>query len=668
MRTPGRKGHFMDISKKPPVLSRHAKNLLLLAEKGTPDLVQWYVGIWQSWGELAILNELYGGGCIKYRWGRDVFLVTLDGTYFPDGEKTVLHRSRLLEDGKLIEEELKIDICYEYKYAYGASSLFKCFFKVFPAIDLVDTEKISGLGFPNPFSFLHDPDEDAEGDFTKIAGKAFFKRAKACEESPEFLKRWEELKPSESNENDFPHYSVRGNKIFRQTALYLCPNMTHLKTQSEAPGKCEECGLEKYIKTGEPELFDGQILSDTLQAIWMKFQSDKDSPNFNERELIGHYESANPDQKWRNEAKEMLSWAEAMRKKQRGEAPGGARLQDGELDELEREKAELELAEMRKFIEVPGAPAEPLYITAKALQACDKVLGFKLDTEKRLPGTRDTQVVSKWKIITRNYLEALQMLVENPNGEKDIAFLEECFDHKAIFLEAAEYVGSQSFITERFFDKIAEKISAWGSKGQNGTNRAVDGEEQIFNEKFFEIAEAAKVYSFKMGNEIDHITKGKGSICLCNLITDEKAKHGLTVDQVRNQSTLIESREAQEGQKTNVIDEVLSQSGRQEILKRIEFLGEKEKDAGVLTEEEEIEKDALIEELGKATHQGKIKKVFTGIQETKNKERESTQTAIKRALKEFQNRQIKEYLENHIEFKSSLFYYNGEPFEITTTE
>jgi hypothetical protein len=103
-------------------------------------------------------------------------------------------------------------------------------------------------------------------------------------------------------------------------------------------------------------------------------------------------------------------------------------------------------------------------------------------------------------------------------------------------------------------------------------------------------------------------------------------------------------------------------------LKRIQDLNEKENDTGSLTEEDEIERDKLQEELGKATNQGKTKKLYTDIQASKNKERENTQTAIRRALKELQNQKINEYLDKNITFKNSLFYYKGETFEITTTK
>jgi hypothetical protein len=193
-------------------------------------------------------------------------------------------------------------------------------------------------------------------------------------------------------------------------------------------------------------------------------------------------------------------------------------------------------------------------------------------------------------------------------------------------------------------------------------------EVETVNKDLFEITEATKAFRLKMGNETDFINKGIASKCLCNLITHKSANQGLTVDQIRNQSKLIEVREAQEKAKTNIIDEILSQNGRNDILKRIDFLNEKENDTGTLTEDEEIEKNNLVEELSKATNQGKVKKVFTGIQEVKNRERESTQTAIKRALKELQNLKINEYLDKNIVFERGLFYYKGKPFELTTTE
>jgi hypothetical protein len=96
---PGR-GQIMDVEKKPPVLSHKAKRLLLLAEKGTPDLLSWYIGIWDAWDEIPIINQQYAGGFRKCRLGDDVFLedsssgftmlsqkMTTEGVHLENGEK-----------------------------------------------------------------------------------------------------------------------------------------------------------------------------------------------------------------------------------------------------------------------------------------------------------------------------------------------------------------------------------------------------------------------------------------------------------------------------------------------------------------------------------------------------------------------------------------------------
>jgi hypothetical protein len=86
----------------------------------------------------------------------------------------------IYNNDNFIEEEWK-----EYQYAHDANSLFQCFFKVFPEIDNVNTEKISGLGFKNPFRLLN---------LKQIDKDTFLGNVKLCQESTIFKDEWDKIK------------------------------------------------------------------------------------------------------------------------------------------------------------------------------------------------------------------------------------------------------------------------------------------------------------------------------------------------------------------------------------------------------------------------------------------------------------------------------------------
>lgn len=175
-----------------PSLSSPATNLLLWAATGNRNLVNWYTFIWYSWDELPIINDLYGGGFLKWRLGNNLIILTAsnDGSLY--GQKLTGYQTTF-ENGipieKKTEEEYRL-----YEFWNGARSLLQCFFMVFPEIDRVDTEKISGLGFKNPFLFLHEPEENPSSNIGNIKRGTFFQQAIACHGSSEFTTEWERLK------------------------------------------------------------------------------------------------------------------------------------------------------------------------------------------------------------------------------------------------------------------------------------------------------------------------------------------------------------------------------------------------------------------------------------------------------------------------------------------
>jgi hypothetical protein len=179
-------------------LSTNAVHLLFAAESGDENLVQWYVSLFQVWEELPKINEQYGGGLRKCRLKGDPIhdWISLEDLREPTthiGNKFFSSGTNLV-DGKIIKKPETVSIYREYKYAHGARSLFQCFFRTFPEIDRVDTENISGLGFKNPFRYLHESKDNREYNIDNIDKETFFWQARACEDSPDFHKEWNFLK------------------------------------------------------------------------------------------------------------------------------------------------------------------------------------------------------------------------------------------------------------------------------------------------------------------------------------------------------------------------------------------------------------------------------------------------------------------------------------------
>jgi hypothetical protein len=157
-------------------ISEHGKQLILTADDGETDLQAWIANIFYAWHDLHIVRKPIIGGVFKWRCGNIVHLTNSNVTLGPD----IVHKN----DEKVVIERKLIE-----QYAHETYDLFECFFKIFPKIDIVKTESISGLGFENPFAAVAKKP-------LKIARQEFLDHALLCKRSTEFNEQWKQLKQS----------------------------------------------------------------------------------------------------------------------------------------------------------------------------------------------------------------------------------------------------------------------------------------------------------------------------------------------------------------------------------------------------------------------------------------------------------------------------------------
>ncbi|MBN1578782.1 MAG: hypothetical protein JW913_19630 [Chitinispirillaceae bacterium] len=162
-------------------ISEFAKYLIVMADEGNTSLQEWIVNIWHAWDELHVLRKPMSKGKFKWRSGNLVQLTDCNDPhlYF---EPTILYHGdeKVIYEWKLIE-----------KYAHETLDLFECFFRIFPKIDMVKTELISGMRFENPFAAVSELP-------IKIKQQEFHDNALLCIRSPEFNEQWKQLQGKET--------------------------------------------------------------------------------------------------------------------------------------------------------------------------------------------------------------------------------------------------------------------------------------------------------------------------------------------------------------------------------------------------------------------------------------------------------------------------------------
>jgi hypothetical protein len=167
--------------KKYPSLSGIASVFLSEIKKGHSDLIYWYINFWRLWEELPSINNPYIDGFAKWELeGQNLITIAdINNPLYCDGSMNI--------NG--MKHEWKL-----YNYPHNAANLFQCFFKTFPKIADVDTEKMGELAFKNPFKYLHESTQNSEYNIGKINKEVFKLQAKECNDSKEFHLKWEELK------------------------------------------------------------------------------------------------------------------------------------------------------------------------------------------------------------------------------------------------------------------------------------------------------------------------------------------------------------------------------------------------------------------------------------------------------------------------------------------
>jgi len=175
--------------RKIPHLTQQAEFLLLLAREGREDLGQWVGRLALAWNELDIITnptkkKLVVWVCTD---GKLIQVSDLHSGYMPGPFKTYTSGP----DGdceKAFDWEC-------YTFARDSMDLKECFFRVFPGIDAVDTAKVSGLGFENPFRRLGDHLRAlVHGQPTMLDANEFCEDANKCERSKAFREAWENVK------------------------------------------------------------------------------------------------------------------------------------------------------------------------------------------------------------------------------------------------------------------------------------------------------------------------------------------------------------------------------------------------------------------------------------------------------------------------------------------
>ena len=174
-----------------PKLSEHAKDLLLMTsanDRQKYDLKLWTMKFFMAFDELDLINEPFG----RYlKWQAGTHIV-LSGRMDTSLYKKKFKMPRYTYIGGVPIETIE-EIEYKlFEFPNGAKTLFQFFFDIFPEIDNVDTEKISGIGFKNPFRLLK---------IKSIGNRDFCEHARECENSPKFHAEWERLKAEKTDKS-----------------------------------------------------------------------------------------------------------------------------------------------------------------------------------------------------------------------------------------------------------------------------------------------------------------------------------------------------------------------------------------------------------------------------------------------------------------------------------